>query len=88
MIQDIFCSDNAKVSRGQQQQLLPTIRAARVPTKRPKWPFLIPSQYKKYRGIVTSNDRRLIRSINTYDQVIYDAVVKEFTMDMWQDGAA
>jgi hypothetical protein len=29
-----------------------------------------------------------IRSINTYDQAIYDAVVKEFTMDMWEDWVA
>jgi hypothetical protein len=29
-----------------------------------------------------------IRSINTYDQAIYEAVVKEFTMDMWEDWVA
>jgi hypothetical protein len=26
-----------------------------------------------------------IRSINTYDQAIYEAVAKEFTMDIWED---
>jgi hypothetical protein len=29
-----------------------------------------------------------IRSINTYDQAIYEAVVAEFTMDMWEDWVA
>jgi hypothetical protein len=26
-----------------------------------------------------------IKSINTYDQTIYEAVQREFTMDMWED---
>jgi hypothetical protein len=29
-----------------------------------------------------------IRSINTFDQAIYEAVAKEFTMDIWEDWVA
>jgi hypothetical protein len=44
-------------------------------------------------GVVTveslqPEDLEYLRSINTYDQAIYDAVTATFTMDMWEDWIA
>jgi hypothetical protein len=44
-------------------------------------------------GVITMDslkpaDVDYIRSMNTYDQAIYDAVAAEFTMDMWEDWIA
>jgi hypothetical protein len=33
-------------------------------------------------------DVAYIRSLNIYDQAIYDAVAATFTMDMWEDWIA